>query len=88
MNGEPTILLDPNTLSKDGTVAIHDEVFSRDGQFLAYGITESGSDWVKIKVRNVETADDYPDLLERVKFSMISWTHDNKGFFYCVRIKI
>lgn len=87
MDDEPSILLDPNELSKDGTVAITTKAFSKDGNTLAYSLSESGSDWNKIKVRDVESGKDYSDLLERVKFSGISWTHDNKGFFYSVSIQ-
>lgn len=88
--GETTVFLDPNTLSTDGTVSLRRfefyEGFSDDGTLLAYGISESGSDWKKIKVRDVETGQDFPELLENLKFSKISWTHDNKGFFYSVSI--
>lgn len=84
MASEPTVFLDPNTLSSDGTVALQGKSFSEDGSLLAYGLSESGSDWIKIKVRDVETGKDYEDLLDKVKFSSMAWTHDNKGFFYCV----
>lgn len=86
LNEEPSLFLDPNTLSADGTIALQGKAFSEDGNYLAYGLSESGSDWIKIKIRNVETGEDYPDLLERVKFSSMSWTHDNKGLFYCVSL--
>lgn len=84
LDDEPSVLLDPNKLSKDGTVALDDLEFSEDGSLLAYAISAAGSDWVSIKVRDVEGVD-YPDVLEQVKFSVISWTHDNKGFFYAVK---
>ena len=76
------ILIDPNTMSQDGTVALAGTSVSDDAKYLAYGIAEAGSDWQKYKIRDVDTGADLPDLLEWVKFSGASWTPDSKGFFY------
>ena len=65
----PVVLLDPNTLSKDGTVALAGTAVSDDGKYLAYGVAEAGSDWNTWKVRSVDTATDLPDVLRWVKFS-------------------
>ena len=76
------VLLDPNTLSADGTVALSTVAVSPDGKLLAYGTAASGSDWQEFHVRDVATARDLPDTLKWIKFSGASWTRDNKGFFY------
>ncbi|XP_055295100.1 prolyl endopeptidase-like [Sitodiplosis mosellana] len=81
-DNKPTVFLDPNKFSKDGTISLQDRAFSEDGSLLAYSVSESGSDWNKIKFHDVESGKDFPDLLEKVKFSSMSWTHDNKGLFY------
>ena len=77
-----TVALDPNTLSKDGTVALSGTVPSPKGRLLAYGISGAGSDWQTWKVRDLETGKDLQDLIEWVKFSRATWTPDGKGFFY------
>jgi prolyl oligopeptidase len=82
LDGRPTVLLDPNTLSPDGTVALTGLAASDDGKLLAYGLSTSGSDWMEWKVRAVETGRDLADHLKWVKFSGASWTPDGKGFFY------
>ncbi|PIN08629.1 putative serine protease [Handroanthus impetiginosus] len=82
LDGKPEILLDPNTLSEDGTVALRAFAVSEDAKYLAYGISSSGSDWVTIKVMRIEYKSVEPDTISWVKFSSISWTHDSKGFFY------
>ncbi|MCA1567439.1 MAG: prolyl oligopeptidase family serine peptidase [Acidobacteria bacterium] len=78
----PRVLLDPNKLSSDGTVALAGTAISRDGKLMAYGLSASGSDWAEWRVRNVETGQDLPDHVKWVKFSGASWTADGKGFFY------
>jgi prolyl oligopeptidase len=83
IDGEPQILLDPNTLSTDGTVALSGLKVSNNGKLLAYSLSASGSDWQEWKVRNVETGKDLVDDLKWVKFSDASWSHDDSGFFYC-----
>jgi prolyl oligopeptidase len=82
LDGEATILLDPNKFSKDGTVALSGLVISEDGKHAAYGVSQAGSDWEVYKVREVETGKDLPDELKWVKFSGASWTKDGRGFFY------
>src|SRR5207244_2551380 len=82
LDASPRVLLDPNTLSPDGTVAVSGTAASDDGRYLAYSLSTSGSDWRELHVRDVRSASDLPDTVKWVKFSGISWTHDNKGFFY------
>ncbi|XP_064846650.1 prolyl endopeptidase-like [Oncorhynchus masou masou] len=82
LEAEPTVFLDPNTFSEDGTVALQGYAFSEDGEYLAYGTSASGSDWVEMHFLQVEGAVALKDKLERVKFSCMSWTHDGKGLFY------
>jgi prolyl oligopeptidase len=79
---EPKLLLDPNALSQDGTVALAEWRASHDGNLLAYGLSSAGSDWQEWHVRDVRTGKDLPDLVKWVKFSRASWAHDGSGFFY------
>jgi prolyl oligopeptidase len=78
----PQIAIDPNTLSKDGTVALTGTAVSRDGKYLAYGTAGGGSDWQEWKVRDLATGKDLADTIKWVKFSSAAWTADGKGFFY------
>ena len=79
---EPRMLLDPNTLSEDGTVALAGTSYSADGRYLAYSLSEGGSDWNTIRVRDVPTGRDIQDELQWVKFSNTAWLRDDSGFFY------
>ncbi len=82
LDAEPRVLLDPNTLSTDGTVALSSLSVSDDGELLGYGLSNAGSDWVTLKIREVESGRDLDDELQWVKFSGLSWTKDRRGFFY------
>jgi prolyl oligopeptidase len=78
----PRVLLDPNTWSKDGTVALGGVSVSDDAKYAAYSVAEAGSDWHVIRVVDVATGKQLDDELKWVKFSGISWTKDDNGFFY------
>ena len=80
LDGEPTVLLDPNKLSDDGTVSLGGISFSNDGKYMAYTIQRSGSDWVEIYVKDMVTLELLPDHIEWAKFTGASWYKD--GFFY------
>ncbi len=82
LRGEPKVLLDPNKLSEDGTVAMSGRAITDDGKLMAYALSTKGSDWKEWYVRDVETGKDLGDHLKWVKFSGASWTKDNKGFYY------
>lgn len=78
----PEVLIDPNTFSEDGTVALTTMSFSDNGQYLAYGTSASGSDWRTFHIRNVATGEDLSETLEWIKFSSAAWTADAEGFYY------
>jgi prolyl oligopeptidase len=80
LDGEPKILLDPNTLSDDGTVSLSGIEITPDAKYLIYRISRSGSDWNEIFVKNIETGEILPDRIKWVKFSGTSW-YDG-GFYY------
>ena len=82
LTAEPRLLLDPNALSPDGTIALSGTATSEDGHLMAYGLSTAGSDWQEWKVRDVRTAKDLSDHLKWVKFSRASWLKDGSGFFY------
>jgi prolyl oligopeptidase len=82
LSDTPRLLLDPNTLAADGTVALAGAAVSPDGKLLAYSTAASGSDWNEIRVRDVDTGKDLADHIQWVKFSSTAWTKDGKGFFY------
>ena len=80
--GAPQVLLDPNTLSKDGTIALGGLGISEDGRYLAWSTSDGGSDWRSWRVRDVDSGKDFDDLIQWSKFSGASWTHDDAGFYY------
>jgi len=82
LNDPPRVLLDPNQLSSDGTIALAGYSITDDGNLMAYGLSASGSDWMEWKVRDVATGKDLPDVLKWIKFSSAAWTKDGSGFFY------
>ena len=82
LSAEPRVLIDPNALSADGTVALAGYYPSRDGKRLAYALAAAGSDWNDWRVRDVDTGKDLDDVLHWSKFSGAAWTDDGAGFFY------
>src|SRR5207248_917035 len=84
LDADEEVLLDPNELNKDGLVSIMNPVFSDDGKWLSYGLSEGGSDWFTGKVRDTTTGLDLPDELAKLRFTSIKWSPDSRGFYYGV----
>jgi prolyl oligopeptidase len=82
LTDEPRLLVDPNALSPDGSVAFAQWSPSPDGKLLAYGLAQGGADWRTVHVLDIATGKDLPDRVEWFRFSGLSWTKDGKGFFY------
>ncbi|MDX1380765.1 MAG: prolyl oligopeptidase family serine peptidase, partial [Xanthomonadales bacterium] len=82
VDGEPRVLIDPNTWSEDGTVALAQVSFSPDGRWMGYGIQESGSDWRTWRFVDLETAEHVDDELSWIKFTDLAWRPDGSGFYY------
>jgi prolyl oligopeptidase len=82
LTGAPRVILDPNALSPDGSLALGDWSPSPDGTYLAYTLAQGGADLSDIKVRDLRTGQDLPGTVHNVKFTSPSWTKDSRGFFY------
>lgn len=82
LEGEPRVVIDPNSLSEDGTVALSTAYYSPDGHLLAYGLSKSGSDQQQIHIRNVDSGEDYPEVLNWCRFAAVAWHPGEKGFYY------
>ncbi|MEZ4321044.1 MAG: prolyl oligopeptidase family serine peptidase [Myxococcota bacterium] len=77
-----TVVLDPNTLSADGTTSLAEFVPSPDGKHLAYSVSEGGSDWRTVRVKDLATGAVLDDVVTGVKFNEPTWKPDGSGFFY------
>lgn len=82
LKGEPAVVINPNLLSEDGTIALSTTAVSEDGKLLAYGLSSSGSDEKEIKVLDIDGGREYEEVLKWCKFTSIAWRHDSAGFFY------
>ena len=80
LDGAPDVLIDPNKFSKDGTSQLAGFSISKDGKYLAYGISQGGSDWREVHVMEIATRKILPDVLNWVKVSGTAWQGD--GFYY------
>jgi prolyl oligopeptidase len=79
---EPKVLLDPNKLSEDGTVALAGYRISENGKYITYGLAKAGSDWNEWHVKEIKSGKKLKDHLKWIKFSGPTWSHDHKGFYY------
>ncbi len=80
LNGKPEIVIDPNTLSADGTTRLTSFALSKTGRYAAYALSKAGSDWQDIQVMDMNTLQTLPDKLEWTKFGGAAWQKD--GFYY------
>ncbi len=81
-DAEPRVLIDPNTLSQDGTVALDTMDVSPNGKLVAYTVNEAGSDWQTMHFRDVETGKDVYESLNDLRFTEATWDVDGKGVLY------
>lgn len=82
LDSEGEVLLDPNTWSEDGTVSMAGFNVSDDGRYAVYGVREAGSDWRHLKLMRLDTREILDDEIHWIKWGGVSWTPDNRGFFY------
>lgn len=80
--GEARVLIDPNPWAKDGATALAEWEPSADGKYLLYAVQDGGTDWRTLKVRDVASGSDLPDVIEWVKSSDLAWRKDGSGFYY------
>lgn len=82
LTATPRVLVDPNTLSHDATASLANFSVSPDGRYVAYAVSEGGSDWDTWRVREVATGRDLPDFIDDTKFTSVSWLPDASAFYY------
>jgi len=92
-DGKEEIIVDPNQLSEDGSIALaetfrvaggrpSENTISKDGKLVAYGLSKNGSDWAHWRILNIETGEHLSDEFPRISGPGISWLPDNSGFYY------
>lgn len=79
---EAFVVLDPNTLSEDGAVALTSVGFSKDGQYVAYATSAGGSDWQTIRIRRVDSGEELAETINWCRFTNLPWHPDGLGFYY------
>ncbi len=82
LQDEPRLLIDPNTWSEDGTVALASYHPSPDGKYFAYLVQDAGSDWRTARVMDLDTGTVLEDKVEWLKYTGLSWAGDSSGFYY------
>lgn len=82
LDGSPRVILDPNTWSEDGTVALSSAQPDEQARRLAYTISEAGSDWKTLRVLDLETGDELPDQLQWLRWGGVTWNETGDGFYY------
>ncbi len=82
LEAKPRVVINPNLMSEDGTIAVTITAVSKDGTLLAYALSRSGSDQQEVKIRNIDSGQDYGETLQWCRFTSIAWKHDGAGFFY------
>jgi len=82
LDAEAKVVVNPNVLSADGTVAVTTAALNWDGTRLAYGLSRSGSDEQEVRIREVDGGMDLDEVLQWCRFTTIAWRHDGSGFFY------
>src|SRR5262245_14390443 len=78
----PSLVIDPNVISPDGSLSLAQWMPSPDAMLFAYGLSEGGADWRNVRIREITSGKDLPDEIRWMRFSEISWTKDSKGFYY------
>lgn len=82
LDSEARVLIDPNTFTEDGTQALAGYAVSPDGRYIAYGVSDGGSDWKVWRVMEVDTGEHLDEEIRHTKFSSVSWERDSSGFYY------
>ncbi len=82
LQGPSKLVIDPNTLSEDGTIALVTQSFSKDGELLVYGLSRHGSDLQELYIRQVESGIEYGEVIQWGRFPSVAWKRDKSGFFY------
>jgi prolyl oligopeptidase len=82
LDAKPSVLLDPNAISPDSSLAFAGLVGTEDGSRIGYGLSIGGGDWHEWRFRDVATGADLPDKLANIKYYWPAFTRDKTGIYY------
>ncbi|PWT82950.1 MAG: S9 family peptidase, partial [Blastocatellia bacterium] len=82
LDAPPTLVIDPNTLSPDGSISLSQYAPSPDANLVAYGLSQGGADWETVRIHSLEKNGPLGDEVKWVRFSDLAWTKEGGGFFY------